>query len=121
MELGGLADEGIDATAEPRLPGAIGRRPMTHRGVKHSAPSGRLNASAGGDAYERAWRAVMALREEIDQAGSLDQPYARRLASELLAYLLSPHGRALLPHMTDVVARLLVQLPAVGRTQIAAS
>jgi hypothetical protein len=69
-------------------------------------------AQAGADVL--ALQAVGLVAAEIDRLVSDDAASARRLADNLLALLLSPGGRALLPHATDVIARVLARRPDRG-------
>jgi hypothetical protein len=69
-------------------------------------------AQAGADVL--ALQAVGLVAAEIDRLGSADAASARQLADNLLALLLSPGGRALLPHATDVIARVLARRPDRG-------
>lgn len=62
-------------------------------------------AEAGHDVL--ALRTVGIVVAELDHLEATDRASARRLADSLLALLLGPAGRALLPHATGTVARIL--------------
>jgi hypothetical protein len=82
--------------------------------VSRTAPYGKSYASSLTAPNELALRAVTDLVAEIHDRVSTDPRAAAQLSERALTLLLEPRGRALLPHASGTIARLLTYRQRVG-------
>jgi hypothetical protein len=92
---------GSSVVAQPR------RTPA--RRAPRTAPYGKTDATALTNRNRHALRAIERLVDEVDRSAATDPVTAARLADQMLSVLLGPRGRALLPHVSRTVSRLLAQ------------